>query len=127
MKDKYLEKYPYDKDKYYLVVQYYQYMLGNDFLRILNYMRDDKSLSSQSIGYSFASSCDEEDKETEDYFETGVMFWFGYNDIDEIIVDYTIFYNSLKLACEIYLEENVDDYQIVNESLKIIRNRYLSV
>ncbi len=126
MKDKYLEKYPYDKDKYYLVVQYYQYMLGNDFLRILNYMRDDKSLSSQSIGYSFASSCDEEDKETGDYFETGVMFWFGYNDIDEIIVDYTIFYNSLKLACEIYLEENVDDYQIVNESLKIIRNRYLS-
>lgn len=124
MREKYLENFPYDKNKYHLVIQYFQYMLGDGFLRILNYMKDDKSLSSQSIGYSFASSCDEEDKDTGDYFENGVMFWFGYNDFDEIIVDYSIFYNSLKLACEIYMEENSDDNQIVNESLKIIRNRY---
>lgn len=124
MKEQYLKKFPYDKEKYNLVIRYFQYMLGNGFLRILNFMKDDKSLSSQSIGYSFASNCDEEDKETGDYFEDGVMFWFGHDDFDELLVDYSLFYNSLKLACDIYLEENANDYQIVKESLKIIKNRY---
>lgn len=124
MKDKYLEKFPYDKDKYYLLIYYFQYMLGDGFMRILDYMSNDSGLSSQSLGYSFASNCDEEDKETGDYFENGVMFWYGYNDFDEIIVDYPIFYNSLKLACNIYLDENPDDYEVVNQKLRIIKDRY---
>lgn len=124
MEEKYLDRYIYDKEKYHLVILYFQYMLRIDFMDALDTMSKDISASNGHIGYFFASGCDEEDIENGDYFENGVMFFFGNDDFDEIIVDYSIFYNSLKLACNIYLDENPDDYEVVNQKLRIIKDRY---
>lgn len=124
MGEQYLNKFIYNKDKYYLLIYYFQYMLGGNFIKKLITMSEDISATNGHIGYMFASGCDEEDIENGDYFENGVMFFFGNDDFDEIIVDYSIYYNSLKLACGIYLEENPKDYKIVNEKLEIIRMRY---
>ena len=124
MKEKYSERFMYDKDKYYILIYYFRYMLDNDFIKSLTTMSNDISATNGHIGYMFASGCDEEDIENGDYFEDGVMFFWGNDEFDEIIVDYTKFYHSLKLACDIYLEENPTDYDVVNEKLSVIKNRY---
>ena len=96
MKEEYSNRFVYNKDEYNLLICYFRYMLGGDFMKKLAMMSEDMSASTEHIGYIFASSCDEEDMENGDYFENGVLFFFGNDKYDEIIVDYNIFYNSLK-------------------------------
>ena len=124
MKEKYLDRFMYDKDEYHLLIYYFRYMLEGDFMEKLFMMSKDMSVSTEHIGYMFASSCDEEDIENGDYFEDGVLFFFGNNEYNEIIVDYNIFYNSLKLACDIYIESYPDKKDVIYSKLKIIKGRY---
>ena len=124
MKEEYSNRFMYNKDEYNLLICYFRYMLGGDFMKKLSMMSEDMSASTEHIGYIFASSCDEEDMENGDYFEDGVLFFFGNDKYDEIIVDYNIFYNSLKLACDIYMESYPSKKDIINSKLKIIKERY---
>ena len=104
MKKEYSNRFMYNKDEYNLLICYFRYMLEGDFMKRLSMMSEDMSASTEHIGYMFASSCDEEDMENGDCFEDGVLFFFGNDEYDEIIVNYNVFYNSLKLACDIYME-----------------------
>ena len=124
MKEEYSNRFMYNKDEYNLLICYFRYMLGGDFMKKLSMMSEDMSASTEHIGYIFASSCDEEDMENGDYFEDGVLFFFGNDKYDEIIVDYNIFYNSLKLACDIYMESYPNKKDVINSKLKIIKERY---
>ena len=124
MKEEYSNRFVYNKDEYNLLICYFRYMLGGDFMKKLAMMSEDMSASTEHIGYIFASSCDEEDMENGDYFEDGVLFFFGNDKYDEIIVDYNIFYNSLKLACDIYMELYPNKKDIISSKLKIIKERY---
>ena len=124
MKKEYSNRFMYNKDEYNLLICYFRYMLGGDFMKKLSMMSEDMSASTEHIGYIFASSCDEEDMENGACFEEGVLFFFGNDKYDEIIVDYNIFYNSLKLACNIYMESYPNKKDIINSKLKIIKERY---
>lgn len=62
--------------------------------------------------------------ENGDCFEDGVLFFFGNDEYDEIIVNYNVFYNSLKLACDIYMESYPNKKDVINSKLKIIKERY---
>ena len=124
LRKKYSDRFMYDKDKYYILIYYFRYMLSGGFIKKLSWMSEDRSASHETIGYTFASFCDEEDIENGDYFENGVKFFYGYDECDEILVDYTIFFNALKLACDIYLEEYPEKTEIVDEMLEKFRKRY---
>lgn len=124
MKKRFLEKFLYDKEKYHLLIIYFTYMLNSDFIVKLTDMSEERDYANGHVGCLFANNCDEEDIENGDDFENGVLFFFGNEDFDEIIVDYSIFYHSLKVACEVYLEDNPEDKDIVKEKLEIIRKRY---
>ena len=124
MKEEYSNRFMYNKDEYNLLICYFRYMLGGDFMKRLSMMSEDMSASTEHIGYIFASSCDEEDMENGDYFEDGVLFFFGNDEYDEIIVNYNVFYNSLKLACDIYMESYPNKKDVINSKLKIIKERY---
>ena len=76
MKEEYSNRFVYNKDEYNLLICYFRYMLGGDFMKKLAMMSEDMSASTEHIGYIFASSCDEEDMENGDYFENGVLFFF---------------------------------------------------
>lgn len=124
MKKEYSNRFMYNKDEYNLLIFWFRYMLEGDFMKRLSMMSEDMSASTEHIGYIFASSCDEEDMENGACFEEGVLFFFGNDKYDEIIVDYNIFYNSLKLACNIYMESYPNKKDIINSKLKIIKERY---
>ena len=122
--ESFLNEFQYDKDKYFIVVYYFQYMLRSGFKRILDFMSQNKDISTDSIGCCFASNCDDEDKENRDYFENGVMFWYGYEEIEKVIIDYQMFYQCLALSCQIYLNSNPDNEIFISPKLNIIKNRY---
>lgn len=124
MKKEYSNRFMYNKDEYNLLICYFRYMLEGDFMKRLSMMSEDMSASTEHIGYMFASSCDEEDMENGDCFEDGVLFFFGNDEYDEIIVNYNVFYNSLKLACDIYVESYPNKKDVINSKLKIIKERY---
>ena len=124
MEKRFLEKFLYDKEKYHLLIIYFAYMLNSDFIVKLTDMSEERDYTNGHVGYMFANNCDEEDIKNGDDFENGVLFFFGNEVFDEIIVDYSIFYYSLKAACEVYLEDNPEDKDIVEEKLEIIRKRY---
>ncbi|SFS10356.1 ribonuclease toxin immunity protein CdiI [Anaeromicropila populeti] len=116
-------KFPYDKEKYGVVIYFFEEMVSyqRNFKRNLEYMSQDISFSTEATGYYFASSCDEEDIENGDYFEEGVFFFLNE---DDVIIDYEQFYTSLKLACQIYLEDYPEDKDFVEERLSMIKKRY---
>ena len=121
MTGEFIDNFLYDKKKYGIVIDFFESMLRNDFIKILNYMGNETDYSDYPIGYNFANNCDEEDIENGDYFENGVMFFLFDKDI---IISYNFFYECLKMACDIYLKSYKDNTQEIERILNIINERY---
>ena len=84
MTGEFINNFLYDKKEYGIVIDFFESMLRNDFIKILNYMGNHIDYSDYPIGYNFSDNCDEED------IENGVMFFlFDKN----IVVNYTFFMN----------------------------------
>lgn len=117
----FVKRFPYDESKYKVILLCFQYILKQSFIRVLEDISEEIGSSWENIGFSFSNIFDEDDKEDEDYFESGVCFYFRDN---EQIIEYDEFYNFLKITCNIYLEIHEEDRKYVEEKLSIIRNRY---
>lgn len=114
MTGEFINNFLYDKKEYGIVIDFFESMLRNDFIKILNYMGNNIDYSDYPIGYNFSDNCDEED------IENGVMFFlFDKN----IVVNYTFFYECLKIACGIYLKSHKNDTEKVEKILNIIKER----
>ena len=126
MKGLFKELFFYDKRKYYEVIDFFEYILNDDFE---HYMK----LLSQEIGFdirdyngiNFPSFFEEWDKDVEGYFEEGVEF-FGGNpcDLIYIIIDNQMFAKCVELACVIYFAEHGKNKNI-EKYLNIIKEKYL--
>ena len=114
MTGEFINNFLYDKKEYGIVIDFFESMLRNDFIEILNYMGNNIDYSDYPIGYNFSDNCDEED------IENGVMFFlFDKN----IVVNYTFFYECLKITCGIYLKSHKKDTEKVEKILNIIKER----
>lgn len=107
-----------DKEKYAVVIAFFDWMIRNDFKHILNTLAKDTGYWDEVLGCNLPSLFDSEDEDG--YFEDGVEFYL--NDID-IKIDFQMYIKCLELACKIYKEENGDDKEVKN-NLLIIQRRY---
>ena len=95
MEQKFIINFMYDREKYQIVIDYFVYILNNNFLLALTYFSQNTGYSYDYTGINFAY--DEESK------KLIVLFYdFDY----EIYIDVTVFINVLKLASEVYIEYN---------------------
>jgi hypothetical protein len=117
---KFEDEFRYDKQKYWIIVNFFDSMLRHNFIKILNYMGKDISYGGEVTGYNFPSSADEEDG---DYFDNGVMFYFNDNDI---VIKYEMFVDCLELAAKIYYETGIsnEDKVIIANNIEMIKKRY---
>ena len=107
-----------DKEKYAVVIAFFDWMIRSDFKHILNTLSKDTSYGDEVLGCNLPSLFDNEDG----YFEDGVEFYL--NDID-IKIDFQMYIRCLELAYKIYTEENGDDKGVKN-SLLIIKRKYIT-
>ncbi|MCI9080698.1 MAG: hypothetical protein HFH68_17645 [Lachnospiraceae bacterium] len=107
-----------DKEKYAVVIAFFDWIIRSDFKHILNTLAEDTSYGDEVLGCNLPSLFDSEDEDG--YFDDGVEFYL--NDID-IKIDFQMYIKCLELACKIYIEENGDDKE-VKSNLLIIQRRY---
>ena len=124
MQNKFRERFFDDREKYFLVTSFFDWMLvRNDFKHILHNFTIEWGLGGDSGGITFPSNWlegDEGEEIDEDYFTDGVMFYV--RDMD-IIIDISMYVKCVELACEIYMEEHGEDEE-VKRNLQIIKDRY---
>jgi len=93
MEEKFLNKFMYDKNRYQLVIEYFTYILNNNFLLALSYFAEGISYTYEYLGVNFSKDLNGEN--------VVVFYNFDY----EIYVNPKGFIRILKLACIIYIEE----------------------
>lgn len=115
MSQKFEYRFMYDKDKYKLVIEYFSMILDQNFLLALAYFSEKTVYTYKYRGIEFG------------YDEIGknkVATFFNLE--NEITVDIVMFLNSLKLACEIYIEDNIISKEEVIKLFKIVCNNLLT-
>lgn len=119
MKEKFEDLFFEDKEKYAIVITFFDWMIRRDFKGIINTLARDVSCGTEVSGCNLPSLFDSE--EEEGYFDDGVEFYMFDEDIK---VDFQMFIKCLELAYEIYIKENGENEDIKND-LITIKKRYL--
>lgn len=119
MKEKFEELFFDDKEKYAIVIAFFDWMIRSDFKGILNTFAQDISYGGEVLGCNLPSLFESE--EEEGYFDDGVEFYMIDNDIK---INFQMFINCLELAYKIYIKENGENEDIKN-NLNKIKKRYL--
>lgn len=115
MQGKYETRFMYDHNKYKIVIDYFSYILNNNFLLALTYFSEGNGFGYDYTGLNFAT-----DEKTNELIV--VFYDFDY----EIFINFGMFINSLKLACEIYIEENISEQNEVFNLFKLTCDNLLS-
>lgn len=119
MKEKFEELFFDDKEKYAIVIAFFDWMIRSDFKGILNTLAQDISYGGEVLGCNLPSLF--ESDEEEGYFDDGVEFYLIDNDIK---INFQMFISCLELAYKIYEKENGENEDIKN-NLNKIKKRYL--
>ena len=119
MKGEFEELFFDDKEKYAIVIAFFDWILRCDFKEIFNNLAKDISYGGDGLGCNLPSLFESEDEDG--YFNDGVEFYLNDN---EIKVDFKMYIKCLELACRIYVKENGIDEEIKSNML-IIKRRYL--
>ena len=119
MKEKFEELFFEDKEKYAIVIAFFDWMIRSDFKGILNTLAQDMSYGSEVLGCNLPSLFESE--EEEGYFDDGVEFYMIDKDIK---IDFQMYIKCLELAYRIYIKENGENEDIENNLINI-KKRYL--
>ena len=92
-----------DKEKYLIVIAFWRWMLycPNKFKERMHNLSQESGYHTESVGCYFSNIFESPDEEG--YFEKGVGF-YGFEDDDEIVIDYAMFVKCAELAYSIYSE-----------------------
>lgn len=109
MEEKFLERFMYNKEKYALVIEYFTYILNNNFLLALSYFCEEVGYEFQYKGINFSK----------DLNNNKIVIFYDFN--EEIYIQLEEFLNILRLACTVYIEEDTKD---TNEVLMMYNQIY---
>lgn len=115
------EKFFDNREKYAIVINFFNYMLNDDFGEILHYLAMDMSYGEENIGCNLPSLFDEEGEEG--FFNDGVVFYEGEA---EIKISFSMYVKCIQLACDLFLEKKHDNTEVIKD-LEIIQERYRAV
>ena len=100
--EEFKNRFPYDIDKYSIVYFVFDRILRDDLLEMLHCLKNNRGLSYDGIGYYLPSIF--ESKDEEGYFDDGVMLYLDDN--EEQKIDFTMFMECIRVACEVYVKEH---------------------
>lgn len=102
---------------------YFNSLANHEFVKVIRYFSKGFGYGDEYYLCQFPTS---KEPWEEGYFENGVRFTvgIGYNKESSCIVDDVTFYKYLKLACEDYLKEHIEEEVVVNEILLVIKSRH---
>ncbi len=104
------------------MINYFENLQDSKFMEVLDYFSKDYGYGNEYHICSFASNWHPQE---EGYFETGVQFVDATGKEEKsIIVEYSVFFKFLSVACEDYLSRYPGDRSEVEKELKVIQERY---
>ena len=105
MEELFEERFFDDKDKYFAVIAFWKRILKNPnrFNARIHDFSNEIGFGAECFGCNFPSIFDSPDEEG--YFEEGVEFWYGYENVDAIVIDYAMFVKCIELVYSIYSEK----------------------
>lgn len=120
-----MEKHFQDEAKQAVLMKFFYDMLKPRFLTLLRKYANGEGYGIENMWCVFAS--DYEPWE-EDYFgETGIAYYFDYPAVEKdeiVILDYKTFYQYLKEESSVYLHQNMDKKEEIEELLLKVRERF---
>ena len=122
MKSKFEELFFEDKEKYSIIITFFNWMMWRDFEGILNMLAQDISYEHEALGCNLPSLFDSE--EEEGYFNDGVEFYLLD---EEIRITFQMYIKCLELAYKIYIEENGEKEEVKNNLLIIKKKIFLLI
>lgn len=96
----------------------FKILLNHDFLDKLKLMSEKIGFGNNIYGFNFPDIFDEGDIGSEGYFENGIEFYLHNS---SIVLDYSTFYEYIKIISGVYVEKNQKDEMLVNVYLDKIR------
>lgn len=121
--EEFKNRFPYDIEKYYIVHLVFDRILRDDLLEVLQHLRQNMGVDYDGIGYYLPSIF--ESKDEEGYFDDGVMLYLSEN--EEQKIDFKMFLECIKVACEVYVEEFPSKSDEIKEMLKILENEFFNL
>lgn len=111
-----------DKDKYFIVIAFWEWVLEepNDFKHRIHAFSKECGYGSEVLGCNFPTIFESPDEEG--YFEEGVGF-YGFDDEDDIVIDYAMFVKCAELAYSIYSEKCGRDEDI-EKDIEFMHKKY---
>ncbi len=114
MNEEYKVKFMYNRDTYKIIIDYFCNILNENFMMALVYMSEGANYSIKysgiEIGYDIKK-------------KNSIIKFYDFE--NEIYISKSIFANSLYLACQIYIENNLDSKNEIIRLFKLIYDRLI--
>lgn len=122
MNNKFITEFFDDSKKYFNMITFFSWILSrDDFAFIVHNLSEEIGFGDEKVGCYFSNIF--EDCNEQGYFEEGVGFYYENTEIEDLVVDYSMFIKCVELAYSIYCGENGKNEEI-EKDIENMRNKY---